>query len=70
MENVQVEGQSGAKVLNGRDGCDGEMGKKKEKKSHFTLRVFHHKWTTSTPGPLAAAHNSSQSYANQEDLWK
>lgn len=32
--------------------------KKKKRKSHFTLRIFHHKWTTSTSGPLAEAHNS------------
>lgn len=66
---MQVEGQTGAKVWNGRNGCDGEK-EKKEKKSHFTLRVFHHKWTTSTPGPLAEAHNSVHSYANQGNLWK
>lgn len=67
MESVQVEGQSRAKVWNGRNGCDGEM-EKKEEKNHFTLRVFHHKWTTSTPGPLAKAHNRLHLYANQGDL--
>lgn len=29
---MQVEGQSGAKVWNGRDGCDGEMEKKEKKR--------------------------------------
>lgn len=42
-----------------------EKWKKKEKKSHFTSRVFQHKWTTFTPGPLAEAHNSLHSYANR-----
>ena len=34
-----MEGQIGAKVWNGRQGCDGEMdGEKKEKRSHFHIK--------------------------------
>lgn len=35
---MQVEGQSGAKVWNGRDGCDGEMEKKKRKEKPFHIK--------------------------------
>lgn len=43
---MQVEGQSRAKVWNGRNGCDGEMGKKKKR------RAISHQESFNTSGPL------------------